>query len=188
MTLKIWAPDLWIAVIKKVKEVNPDTTMEVLIPDFQGRRELIGKIIDAKPEVISHNLETVERLSRQIRSKARYNISLDVLKHISQSGITAKSGIMLGLGETEDEVLNTMDDLLSAGVKVMTIGQYLRPTLHHMAVHEYIKPQQFEKYHILGLNKGLQLLKAVLSSALLTTQKNIFYEEIFSFYFYRFIV
>ena len=114
---------LWRAAIRKVKEVNPGTTMEVLIPDFQGRKELVQQIIDERPEVISHNLETVERLSREIRSKARYNISLDVLRYIAQSGITAKSGIMLGLGETGDEVLKTMDDLLAAGVKVMTIGQ-----------------------------------------------------------------
>lgn len=151
---------LWVAAIRRVKEVNTNTTMEVLIPDFQGKRELIQRIIDAKPEVISHNLETVERLTRQIRSKARYNISLDVLRYIAASGITAKSGIMLGLGETETEVLKTMDDLLNAGVKVMTIGQYLQPTLAHMPVSEYIQPSIFEKYHEVGTKKGFAVVES----------------------------
>jgi lipoic acid synthetase len=152
--------DLWVAAIKRVKEVNPATTMEVLIPDFQGRREMIQKIINARPEVISHNLETVERLTRQIRSKARYNISLDVLRYVAASGITAKSGIMLGLGETESEVVSTMDDLLKAGVKVMTIGQYLQPTLAHMPVVEYIQPSQFIKYNQIGLEKGFAIVES----------------------------
>lgn len=152
--------DLWVNAIRRVKEVNPLTTMEVLIPDFQGRRDLVQRIIDAGPEVISHNLETVERLSRQIRSKARYNISLDVLRYIADSGITAKSGIMLGLGETEPEVLHTMDDLLKAGVKVMTIGQYLQPTLAHMPVVEYIQPSQFEKYYQTGMGKGFVVVES----------------------------
>jgi len=151
---------LWAASIRKVKEINPQTTMEVLIPDFQGRRELVQLIIDEKPEVISHNVETVERLSRQIRSKARYHISLEVLKYVSGSGITPKSGIMLGLGETEDEVMKTMEDLLRAGVKVMTIGQYLRPTADHMPVQEYIRPEQFEKYHEVGIRKGFAIVES----------------------------
>ena len=151
---------LWTAVIRKVKEINPRTTMEVLIPDFQGRKELVQQIIDAKPEVISHNLETVERLSRQIRSKARYNISLDVLRYIAASGITTKSGIMLGLGETETDVLATMDDMINSGVKVMTIGQYLQPTLEHMPVNEYIQPEQFEKYHQIGISKGFRVVES----------------------------
>jgi lipoic acid synthetase len=151
---------LWAAAIRKVKEINPETTMEVLIPDFQGRRELVQMIIDEKPEVISHNVETVERLSRQIRSRARYHISLDMLHYISGSGITTKSGIMLGLGETEDEIYQTMDDLLAAGVRVMTIGQYLRPTADHMPVHEYIRPEQFELYHEAGIKKGFDIVES----------------------------
>lgn len=151
---------LWIAVIRKVKEVNPQTTMEVLIPDFQGRKELVQQVMDAKPEVISHNLETVERLSREIRSKARYHISLSVLKHIALSGITAKSGIMLGLGETQEEVLTTMHDLYQAGVKVMTLGQYLQPTLAHMAVQEYITPEQFDFYRTTGLKMGFAIVES----------------------------
>jgi lipoic acid synthetase len=151
---------LWAAAIRKVKELNPETTMEVLIPDFQGRRELVQMIIDERPEVISHNVETVERLSRQIRSKARYHISLDMLRYVSGSGITPKSGIMLGLGETEDEIYRTMDDLLDAGVRVMTIGQYLRPTADHMPVHEYIRPEQFELYHEAGIKKGFAIVES----------------------------
>ncbi len=151
---------LWSSAIRKIKEINPDTTMEVLIPDFQGRRELVQLIIDEKPEVISHNVETVERLSRQIRSKARYHISLDVLRYVSGSGITPKSGIMLGLGETEEEIYQTMDDLLDSGVRVMTIGQYLRPTADHMAVHEYIRPEQFDLYHDVGIKKGFAIVES----------------------------
>ncbi len=151
---------LWAAAIREVKAVNPSTTMEVLIPDFQGRKELVQKIIDEKPEVISHNLETVERLSRQIRSKARYHISLEVLKYIAQSGITPKSGIMLGLGETREEVFQTMDDLLEAGVKVMTIGQYLQPTLSHMPVVRYVEPEEFESYHETGIKKGFAVVES----------------------------
>jgi lipoyl synthase len=151
---------LWATAIRKVKEINPETTMEVLIPDFQGRRELVQMIIDEKPEVISHNVETVERLSRQIRSKARYHISLDMLCYIAGSGITPKSGIMLGLGETEEEIYQTMDDLVEAGVRVMTIGQYLSPTADHMPVHEYITPEQFELYHEVGIKKGFAIVES----------------------------
>jgi len=151
---------LWKAAIRKVKEVNPETTMEVLIPDFQGRFELIQQIIDEKPEVISHNLETVERFSSKIRSKARYHISLGVLKYIAQSGVKAKSGIMLGLGETEEEILQTMDDLLAANVKVMTIGQYLQPTLSHMPVRNYVLPEKFEEYRLIGLKKGFAAVES----------------------------
>jgi lipoic acid synthetase len=151
---------LWAAAIRKVKEINPVTTMEVLIPDFQGRRELVQQIINEKPEVISHNVETVERLSRQIRSKARYHISLDILRYIAGSGITPKSGIMLGLGETEDEIYKTMDDLLGAGVRVMTIGQYLSPTADHMPVHEYIRPEMFDLYHEVGIKKGFAIVES----------------------------
>lgn len=151
---------LWTAAIRRVKTVNPGTTLEVLIPDFQGRKDLVQRIIDEKPEVISHNLETVERLSLQIRSKARYPISLDVLRYIAGKGIIAKSGIMLGLGETAEEVLQTMDDLLAAGVRVMTIGQYLQPTLEHMPVHAFIPPGQFDYYREVGLRKGFGVVES----------------------------
>ncbi len=157
-------PDLgasvWAETIFEVKKLNPNTKLEVLIPDFQGKKELIQQVIDAQPEVISHNLETVERLTPQIRSAARYRRSLEVIETISKSGMVSKSGIMLGLGETEEEVLQTMDDLLTAGCKVMTIGQYLAPTLQHMPVAEYIVPEQFEKYRIIGLEKGFSFVES----------------------------
>ncbi|MBN2274093.1 MAG: lipoyl synthase [Bacteroidales bacterium] len=151
---------LWVSVIRKIKEVNPATTMEVLIPDFQGKHALIQQVIDEKPEVISHNLETVERLTPKIRSRAKYNISLDVLNYIASSGTVAKSGIMLGLGETEKEILATMDDMLQAGVKIMTLGQYLQPTIEHMPVVEYVPPERFEKYHQIGLSKGFVFVES----------------------------
>ena len=150
----------WAETIKEVQLLNPATKLEVLIPDFQGKKELIEKVIAAKPEVISHNLETVERLTPQIRSAAKYRRSLEVIKTIAESGLVAKSGIMLGLGETEEEVLKTMDDLLEAGCKVMTIGQYLAPTLNHLPVSEYITPEQFEKYRTIGLEKGFAFVES----------------------------
>ena len=130
----------WADTINKIKIINPETTIETLIPDFDGVEANILKVLEARPEVISHNLETVERLTTQIRTRAKYRRSLQVLKQISDFGITAKSGIMLGLGETEEEILQTMDDLLSVGCKVMTIGQYLAPTADHMPVVEYVTP------------------------------------------------
>lgn len=128
--------------------------MEVLIPDFQGRKELIQQVIDARPDVISHNLETVKRLSDRVRSRATYPVSLEVIKQVADSGIVSKSGIMLGLGETKDEILETMDDLRGVGCKVMTIGQYLQPTAKNLEVKEYVTPEVFEEYHRIGLEKG----------------------------------
>lgn len=150
----------WAETIKKIKEVNPETTIEALIPDFDGNEEFIQKVIDAKPEVISHNLETTERLTPKIRTKARYRRSLSVLAYISGSGITAKSGIMLGLGETEEEILQTMDDLLAVGCEVMTIGQYLAPSANHLPVKEYVEPEKFEQYREIGLEKGFRFIES----------------------------
>ncbi len=151
---------LWVSVIKKMREVNTHTTMEVLIPDFQGKKALVQQIIDERPDVISHNLETVERLTPGIRSRAKYRTSLDILEYIASSGAVAKSGIMLGLGETEEEILVTMDDLLQAGVKIMTLGQYLQPTLQHMPVSAYISPETFERYRQIGLSKGFSFVES----------------------------
>jgi len=157
-------PDLgagfWAETIREVKKLNSETKIEVLIPDFQGKTELIQKVIDAAPEVISHNMETVERLTPQIRSAAKYRTSLEVIRCIADSGIVAKSGIMLGLGETEAEVLQVMDDLRAVGCKVMTIGQYLAPTLSHIQVKEYIIPEQFEAYRTIGLEKGFSFVES----------------------------
>ena len=147
---------IWSETIKEIKKVNPDITMETLIPDFDGVPELINRIKEPKPNVISHNLETVRRLSKSVRSRAKYDLSLQVIKQISDAKLISKSGIMLGLGEKKDEVLETMDDLLKVGCKVFTLGQYLQPTRDHMMVEEWITPEQFEEYRIIGLQKGFR--------------------------------
>ena len=157
-------PDLgagfWTETIREIKQLNPGTKLEVLIPDFQGKEELILEVAKAGPEVISHNLETVERLTPAIRSAAKYRRSLEVIATIARSAAVPKSGIMLGLGETEAEILETMDDLLTAGCKVMTIGQYLAPTVSHMPVKEYIHPDQFERYRTIGSKKGFSFVES----------------------------
>jgi len=140
--------------------VNPQITIEVLIPDFGGDKRLIDKVITEMPEVISHNMETTRRLTPSIRSKATYDTSLKVLKQIADSGTTAKSGIMLGLGETEEEILQVMDDLLAVGVKVMTIGQYLQPTKDNVEVQEYVTPEKFKEYEEIGLKKGFAVVES----------------------------
>ena len=144
----------WAVTIKKVKEVNPGTTIEVLIPDFDGIKENIKLVIDASPDVISHNVETVRRLTPLIRTKAKYERSLEVIRYISDSGKVAKSGLMLGLGEKEEEVADTIRDLRASGCRVITIGQYLQPTAAHMEVVEYVNPSKFEEYRIMALEAG----------------------------------
>jgi len=150
----------WAETIRQVKLLNPSTTIETLVPDFDGKQELIQFVINAAPEVISHNLETVRRLTPMIRSRAKYETSLQVLKYIADSGLTAKSGIMLGLGETEDEILQTMDDMLTVNCKVFTLGQYLQPTRQHYHVKEYIQPDKFEEYRKIGLSKGFAFVES----------------------------
>ncbi len=151
---------IWVETIKKVKEMNPGITMEVLIPDFQGINSLVQQVIDADPEVISHNVETVRRITPQIRSRAKYDTSLNVLKYIAGKNVICKSGLMLGLGETPDEVLETMDDLANVGVQVLTIGQYLQPSPNHIEVQEYVKPEQFRFYKAEGLKKGFKFVES----------------------------
>lgn len=151
---------IWARTIREVKKVNPHIRMEVLIPDFRGDTNLVQQLIDAGPDVISHNLETVERLTPAIRSVAQYRRSLEVVRYISASGGIAKSGIMLGLGETREEVLQTMDDLLEAGCKVLTIGQYLAPTKAHLPVAEYFTPGFFDELRREGLRKGFRFVES----------------------------
>lgn len=151
---------IWAETIRKVKEVNPGTRIEVLIPDFRGNQELIHRILDAGPDVVSHNLETVERLTPQIRSVAKYRRSLEVIGTIAKAGTIAKSGIMLGLGEIREEVLQTMDDLLDVGCKVLTIGQYLAPTREHLPVAEYFPPEYFEELRKEGIRKGFRFIES----------------------------
>ncbi|HBQ82254.1 MAG: lipoyl synthase [Bacteroidetes bacterium GWA2_40_15] len=150
----------WSEAIKYIKELNPTVTIECLIPDFDGKPENIQKIIDASPEVISHNIETVRRLTPLIRTKARYDRSLGVLRFISDKGKTAKSGLMLGLGETEEEVRDTIKDIYDSGCKVLTIGQYLQPAFGFMEVVEYITPEKFEEYRIAALETGFRFVES----------------------------
>jgi lipoic acid synthetase len=153
-------PDLgaahWAATVRAIKQLNPATTLEVLIPDFQGRLELVDEVIASRPDIISHNMETVRRLSPEVRSAAKYDTSLAVIQEISKQGITAKSGIMVGLGETPDEVEEVMDDLLAHGCHILTIGQYLQPTHRHYPVREYVTHEQFARYREVGLQKGFR--------------------------------
>ena len=146
----------WAFTIKTVKEVNPGVTMEVLIPEFNRGYEILNQIIHESPEVISHNIETVKRLSPRIRSMVTYRKSLDMLKYISSRGVITKSGLMLGLGEREDEVMKAMDDLRESGVTVLTIGQYLQPSGRHIDVVEYVKPEVFRNFREVALAKGFR--------------------------------
>ncbi|SFK85380.1 lipoic acid synthetase [Porphyromonadaceae bacterium KH3CP3RA] len=158
-------PDLgagfWATTIKRVKERNPEVTIETLIPDFNGIEELIYKVIEAGPEIISHNMETVRRLTPKVRSRAKYDVSLKTIETVAKSGkAKPKSGIMVGLGETEEEILETMDDLINVGCQVLTIGQYLQPTRKHLTVKEFVTPEQFRKYKIIGLEKGFKFVES----------------------------
>ena len=144
----------WVETIRILKKEIPDLTMETLIPDMDGDPKLIGQIIEAGPEVISHNVETVRRLTPEIRSRAKYDTSLQVIRQISESPLVSKSGIMLGLGETEQEIIEVMDDLIEVGCEVITIGQYLQPTMEHLPVEVYVTPEKFAEYEKIALSKG----------------------------------
>lgn len=146
----------WASMIRALKERCRGVTMEVLIPDFKGRTKLLDMVIAEKPEIISHNLETVERLTPDVRCFATYRGSLEVLRYLSSKGVKTKSGIMLGLGETQQEVEQTMDDLLEAGCQIMTIGQYLQPTKNHYLIQDYVTPEQFALYGEIGRAKGFR--------------------------------
>jgi len=150
----------WATTIRTVKEINPNITMEVLIPDFRRGTRALDLVINEKPEVISHNIETVRRLTPAVRSMARYEHSLELLKYISKSGLIPKSGLMMGLGETEEEVEEAMNDLLKVGVRVLTIGQYLQPTKEHYPVMEYIHPDVFMRLKEFGLRKGFRYVES----------------------------
>jgi len=157
-------PDLgvaqWVATIAAIQKINPTTTIEVLIPDFQGRKSAIQQIIEAAPTIIGHNLETVRRLTPSVRSAPRYDTSLSVLQQVVESGIPAKSSLMLGLGETVEEVLETMDDLREVCCSILTLGQYLQPTANHLPVSEYIHPDRFAEYKRIALEKGFRSVES----------------------------
>lgn len=158
--LKDKGAGVWAATIREVKHMNPNTTIETLIPDFMSKWELLYQVLEERPEVVSHNMETVKRLYRKVRPQAKYERSLEQIKRTSEFGLRTKSGIMLGLGETEDEVFEAMDDLLEHKCDVLTLGQYLQPTKMHIAIEEFIHPDQFAKYKEIGLNKGFKYVES----------------------------
>lgn len=152
---------IWAETIKAVRRISPMTTLETLIPDFKGETKNIDRLIEAAPEIISHNIETVKRLTRQVRIQARYERSMEVLRYIKESGQKrTKSGIMLGLGESESEVIETMQDLRNAQVDIITLGQYLQPTPRHLAVQKFIEPEQFDRYKQMGLEMGFRYVES----------------------------
>lgn len=152
---------IWAETVEAIRRTNPNTTLETLIPDFRGMKNNIDRIIEVAPEVISHNLETVRRLTREVRIQAQYDRSLEVLAYLKDSGQQrTKSGIMLGLGEKEEEVIETLHDLHRAKVDIVTIGQYLQPSKQHLPVHEFITPAQFEKYKEIGLKLGFKYVES----------------------------
>lgn len=151
---------IWAETIEAIRRANPNTTLETLIPDFQGNTNQIDRIIEVHPEVVSHNMETVRRLTREVRIQAKYDRSLGVLKYLKENGMRTKTGLMLGLGETESEVIETMRDLQTVGLDVLTIGQYLQPTKNHLPVKEFITPEQFKKYETIGLEMGFMYVES----------------------------
>ena len=148
---------MWVETIEAIRRMNPKTTLETLIPDFQGNKTNLDRILKVSPEVISHNMETVKRLTREVRIQAKYERSLEVLNYLKKQGAPrTKSGIMLGLGETEEEVIQTMRDLSDVNLDIITIGQYLQPSKNHLPVKEFISPEQFKKYETIGLELGFR--------------------------------
>jgi len=158
--LKDGGSNVWVETIRKIRELSPGTTMETLIPDFQGIWENLQRVIDERPEVISHNLETVRRLTKLVRVQAKYDRSLEVLKRIAASGVAAKSGIMLGLGESKEEVLEAMQDLRRSDVSILTLGQYLQPTKDHLSVQEFIHPDLFAEFKEAGMKMGFRYVES----------------------------
>lgn len=152
--------EMWAATVRAVRKHSPGTTMETLIPDFRGEWQNLQRIIDVAPEIVSHNLETVRRLTKEVRIQAKYDRSLEVLKRLKDAGMKTKSGVMLGLGESHDEVLETMDDLRSVGVDILTLGQYLQPTKDHLPVAEFVTPERFAEYKEIGLASGFRFVES----------------------------
>jgi lipoic acid synthetase len=151
---------IWYNTIKAVRSLSPTTTLETLIPDFRGITDQIQRIIDAAPDVVSHNIETVERITRQVRIQAKYHRSLEVLKTLKQGGMRTKTGIMLGLGETKDEVIQSMKDLVAVGTDVLTLGQYLQPTKKHLPVQRFVHPDEFAELREIGYSIGFDYVES----------------------------
>ena len=151
---------IWVKTVEAVRRISPGTTMETLIPDFQGNWDNLQRIIDVAPEIVSHNLETVRRLTKQVRIQAKYDRSLEALRRLKDGGMRTKSGIMLGLGETEEEIIETMQDLRNAKVDILTMGQYLQPTDRHLPVAEFVTPAKFQEYKEIGLEMGFRYVES----------------------------
>ncbi len=158
--LKDGGAEIWAQTVRSIRYKSPGTTLETLIPDFAGKWENLQKIIDVAPEIVSHNLETVRRLTKQVRIQAKYDRSLEVLFRLKKGGMRTKSGVMLGLGETEEEVLETMSDLRQVGVDILTLGQYLQPTPKHLPIAEFIHPEMFDLYKSKGLEMGFRYVES----------------------------
>ena len=158
--LKDGGSEIWAQTVRAIRKQSPGTTLETLIPDFAGKWENLQVIIDVAPEIVSHNLETVRRLTKQVRIQAKYDRSLELLFRLKKGGMHTKSGLMIGLGESEEEILETMQDLRNVGVEVLTLGQYLQPTLKHLPVVEFINPEKFEYYKIKGLEMGFRYVES----------------------------
>jgi lipoic acid synthetase len=152
--------EIWAQTVRAVRQQSPGTTLETLIPDFAGNWDNLQRIIDVAPEIVSHNLETVRRLTKKVRIQAKYDRSLEVLFRLKKGGMRTKSGVMLGLGESEQEVLETMEDLRSVNVDILTLGQYLQPTPKHLAVVEFITPDKFYEYKEIGLKMGFRYVES----------------------------
>ena len=150
----------WAKTVTTIREHNPDITLETLIPDFQGREDQIDRIIEVHPEIVSHNIETVERMTKKVRVQAKYERSMQVLQYLKDKGMKTKSGIMCGMGETQDEVIKTMEDLKAHGVDILTLGQYMQPTPRHLAVAEYVHPDVFAKYKAYGDYLGFDYIES----------------------------
>jgi lipoic acid synthetase len=150
----------WARTVEAIRQFNPGLTLETLIPDFQGKTDQLDRIIEVQPEIVSHNIETVRRLTKEVRVQAKYDRSLFVLEYLQSNGMKTKSGIMCGMGETEEEVFETMQDLRKVGVGIITLGQYMQPTGRHLAVAEYIHPDQFAKYKAIGEDLGFDYIES----------------------------
>jgi lipoyl synthase len=151
---------IWVETVENIRKISPTTTLETLIPDFAGKWDNLQRIIDVAPEIVSHNLETVRRLTKAVRIQAKYDRSLELLFRLKKGGVKTKSGVMLGLGESEEEVIETMEDLRNVNVDVLTLGQYLQPTPKHLPVSNFITPESFLKYKELGLKMGFRYVES----------------------------
>jgi len=158
--LKDGGSEIWAQTVRAIRKQSPGTTLETLIPDFAGKWENLQNIIDVAPEIVSHNLETVRRLTKEVRIQAKYDRSLEVLFRLKKGGMRTKSGIMLGLGETHDEIIETLDDLRSVDVDIVTLGQYLQPTTKHLPIAEFVTPERFEEYKEYALSLGFRYVES----------------------------